>query len=141
MLCFSRDTEINQSIQQDFANITKSKQYEGPPSGIVPFHGICMFGMILCSYSIWKNWFNGRKVIWYQNLILWPYCCSHFNLKIFPLNFFVCTEQKIFLHPKAFFPFLISNSGSFLLHLWFTRAIIFYFSCILYSVLSPIDND
>lgn len=47
MLCFSRDTEINQSIQLDFANITKSKQYEGPPSGIVPFHGICMFGMFM----------------------------------------------------------------------------------------------
>lgn len=47
MLCFSRDTEIGQCIQSDFANISKSKQYEGPPSGIVPFHGICMFGIIL----------------------------------------------------------------------------------------------
>lgn len=44
MLCFSRDTEINQSVQTDFLNVAKSKQYEGPPSGIVPFHGICMFG-------------------------------------------------------------------------------------------------
>lgn len=43
MLCFSRDIEINHAIQSDFANISKSKQYEGPPS-IVPFHGICMFG-------------------------------------------------------------------------------------------------
>lgn len=47
MLCFSRDTEINQFIQQDFANLSKSKQYEGPPCGIVPFHGICMFGMLM----------------------------------------------------------------------------------------------
>lgn len=45
MLCFSRDTEIGQCIQSDFANIAKSKQYEGPPSGVVPFHGICMFGI------------------------------------------------------------------------------------------------
>lgn len=44
MLCFSRDIEINQMIQSDFVNSAKSKQYEGPPSGIVPFHGICMFG-------------------------------------------------------------------------------------------------
>lgn len=54
MLCFSRDTEINQSVQSDLANIAKSKQYEGPPSGIVPFHGICMFGnfIILPNISI-----------------------------------------------------------------------------------------
>lgn len=26
--------------------MTKSKGYEGPPSGIVPFHGICMFGKL-----------------------------------------------------------------------------------------------
>lgn len=44
MLCFSRDNEINQMILSDFMNSAKSKQYEGPPSGIVPFHGICMFG-------------------------------------------------------------------------------------------------
>lgn len=44
MLCFSRDIEINQMIQSDFINSAKSKQYEGPPSGVVPFHGICMFG-------------------------------------------------------------------------------------------------
>lgn len=47
MLCFSRDTEITQWIQIDFANLSKSKQYEGPPSGIVPFHGICMFGIFI----------------------------------------------------------------------------------------------
>lgn len=47
MLCFSRDTEINQSIQSDFLNVAKSKQYEGPPSGVVPFHGICMFGTFI----------------------------------------------------------------------------------------------
>lgn len=44
MLCFSRDTEINQLIQSNDSYAAKSKQYDGPPSGIVPFHGICMFG-------------------------------------------------------------------------------------------------
>lgn len=44
MLCFSRDTEINQLSQIDQENASKSKPYDGPPSGIVPFHGICMFG-------------------------------------------------------------------------------------------------
>lgn len=44
MLCFSRDTEISQLIQSEATNAVKSKQYDGPPSGIVPFHGICMFG-------------------------------------------------------------------------------------------------
>lgn len=43
MLCFSRDTEINQLIQLECLN-NKIKTYDGPPSGIVPFHGICMFG-------------------------------------------------------------------------------------------------
>lgn len=43
MLCFSRDTEINQIINQDVVNNSKTKQYDGPPS-VVPFHGICMFG-------------------------------------------------------------------------------------------------
>lgn len=43
MLCFSRDTEINQIINQDVVNNSKMKQYDGPPS-VVPFHGICMFG-------------------------------------------------------------------------------------------------
>lgn len=55
MLCFSRDTEINQMIQLEFVNTLKSKQYEGPPSGIVPFHGICMFGKFCPIYQcIWK---------------------------------------------------------------------------------------
>lgn len=44
MLCFSRDTEINLLIQTEFTNSSKAKQYEGPPSGVVPFHGICMYG-------------------------------------------------------------------------------------------------
>lgn len=62
MLCFTRDPEINESIQScDTSpnpgatstqpptnggghNSAKVKpQYDGPPSGIVPFHGICMF--------------------------------------------------------------------------------------------------
>lgn len=43
MLCFSRDTEISQMIQTEFANTAKSKQYEVPFSGVVPFHGICMY--------------------------------------------------------------------------------------------------
>lgn len=46
MLCFSRDADINQCIQSDILNAAKSKGYEGPPSGIVPFHGICMFGKL-----------------------------------------------------------------------------------------------
>lgn len=45
MLCFSRDTEINQLNQIDQDNGTKSKQYDGTTTGIVPFHGICMFGI------------------------------------------------------------------------------------------------
>lgn len=44
MLCFSRDTEISKMLHSEFANNCKMKQYEGPPSGIVPYHGICMFG-------------------------------------------------------------------------------------------------
>lgn len=59
MLCFSRDREINGGIHTATSsspppsavtpsnapgNGTKSKpQYESPPSGVVPFHGICMF--------------------------------------------------------------------------------------------------
>lgn len=44
MLGFSRDIEIAHLVQNEFTNSAKSKQYEVPPSGIVPFHGICMFG-------------------------------------------------------------------------------------------------
>lgn len=51
MLCFTRDTEIN-SVLNPFDPINapapKAIQYDGPPSGVVPFHGICMFGK---SYS------------------------------------------------------------------------------------------
>lgn len=65
MLCFSRDPEINEALQlsacdnnqqqqrvdtiNSSANTTSKSQapqpiqYEGPPSGVVPFHGICMF--------------------------------------------------------------------------------------------------
>lgn len=46
MLSFSRDTEISDMVQNEFTNSAKSKQYEVPPSGIVPFHGICMFGKV-----------------------------------------------------------------------------------------------
>lgn len=42
MLCFSRDTELNHVIQTEMAVNSKSKQHDGP--GIVPYHGICMFG-------------------------------------------------------------------------------------------------
>lgn len=52
MLCFSRDTEINQIIHPSDGTATgtgkSNKQYEGPPSGIVPFHGICMFAAPFC---------------------------------------------------------------------------------------------
>lgn len=46
LLCFSRDTEIAQMIHFEHYPI-KGKNYEAPPSGVVPFHGICMFGMII----------------------------------------------------------------------------------------------
>lgn len=81
MLCFSRDTEINQALhpcdappapvnsKADTAAAANSqlqtpgivdasaaaktpaaamRQYDGPPSGIVPFHGICMFAAPFC---------------------------------------------------------------------------------------------
>ncbi|CAO1340765.1 unnamed protein product [Diamesa hyperborea] len=48
MLCFSRDTEINDMIKTEFLNTSKLKQYESPPCGVVPFHGICMFAAPFC---------------------------------------------------------------------------------------------
>lgn len=48
MLCFSRDTEIAEMIKNDFISSAKLKQYETPPCGIVPFHGICMFAAPFC---------------------------------------------------------------------------------------------
>lgn len=48
MLCFSRDTEINDLVNQDVGGNAKGKQYEGLPSGIIPFHGICMFASPFC---------------------------------------------------------------------------------------------
>ncbi|XP_046812263.1 TBC1 domain family member 19 isoform X1 [Lucilia cuprina] len=47
MLCFSRDTEIAQMIQFEHYPV-KGKHYEAPPSGVVPFHGICMFAAPFC---------------------------------------------------------------------------------------------
>ncbi|XP_013110989.1 TBC1 domain family member 19 isoform X1 [Stomoxys calcitrans] len=47
LLCFSRDTEIAQMIQFEHYPI-KGKNYEAPPSGVVPFHGICMFAAPFC---------------------------------------------------------------------------------------------
>lgn len=49
MLCFSRDPDINNilnPVEHSNPAVSKVKQYEGPPSGIVPFHGICMFGKL-----------------------------------------------------------------------------------------------
>lgn len=48
MLCFSRDTEIEKMVHSDNYSSTKSKQYESPPAGVVPFHGICMFAAPFC---------------------------------------------------------------------------------------------
>ncbi|XP_055713206.1 TBC1 domain family member 19 [Phlebotomus papatasi] len=51
MLCFSRDAEIGQLLSADSnsQNPPKSgKQFEGPPCGIVPHHGICMFAAPFC---------------------------------------------------------------------------------------------
>ncbi|XP_037926548.1 TBC1 domain family member 19 isoform X2 [Hermetia illucens] len=47
MLCFSRDSEISEMVQGE-PGTSKMKQYEGPPSGVVPFHGICMFAAPFC---------------------------------------------------------------------------------------------
>ncbi|XP_014089062.1 TBC1 domain family member 19 isoform X1 [Bactrocera oleae] len=47
MLCFSRDTEIANQIQFEKYPV-KGRNYEGPPSGVVPFHGICMFAAPFC---------------------------------------------------------------------------------------------
>lgn len=48
MLCFSRDAEINEMIKTEFTNNSKLKQFDCPPSGIVPFHGICMYASPFC---------------------------------------------------------------------------------------------
>lgn len=49
MLCFSRDAEISEAIQpESMVSSVKIKQYEGPPSSVVPFHGICMFAAPFC---------------------------------------------------------------------------------------------
>lgn len=45
MLCFSRDIEIASQIQFEKYPV-KGRNYDGPPSGVVPFHGICMFGRL-----------------------------------------------------------------------------------------------
>ncbi|XP_067626036.1 TBC1 domain family member 19 isoform X2 [Eurosta solidaginis] len=47
MLCFSRDTEIASQIQFETYPV-KGRNYDGPPSGVVPFHGICMFAAPFC---------------------------------------------------------------------------------------------
>lgn len=51
MLCFSRDSIIADIIQIK-QHSHKGKYYEAPPCGIVPFHGICMFGKFksLCGH-------------------------------------------------------------------------------------------
>lgn len=97
MLCFSRDTEINNVLNPtDSANapIPKGLQYEGPPSGIVPFHGICMFGKF-------------ENPFFYKDL----------------------NNVSLFL------------SCPVLLSFRFTGSIVFRISCVLYSVLSSIDDD
>lgn len=48
MLCFSRDTEVAEMVKSDFISSAKLKQYETPPCGIIPFHGICMFAAPFC---------------------------------------------------------------------------------------------
>lgn len=82
MLCFSRDTEISQSVQSDISSASKSKGYEGPPSGIVPFHGICMFGNFAfinlifsshhfdCSFSILLHLRFARAIVFHISSIL-----------------------------------------------------------------------
>lgn len=45
MLCFSRDDEIGDAIQ---STCSKTKSTDDASSGIVPFHGICMFAAPFC---------------------------------------------------------------------------------------------
>ncbi|XP_030383303.1 TBC1 domain family member 19 [Scaptodrosophila lebanonensis] len=47
MLCFSRDTEVANCVEYESFPV-KGRIYEGPPSGVVPFHGICMFAAPFC---------------------------------------------------------------------------------------------
>lgn len=47
LLCFSRDTDIANCVDYESFPV-KGKTYEGPPSGVVPFHGICMFAAPFC---------------------------------------------------------------------------------------------
>lgn len=49
MLCFTRDSELTTILHDiDAINTTKQRQYEGCASGIIPFHGICMFAAPFC---------------------------------------------------------------------------------------------
>lgn len=47
LLCFSRDADIANCVEYESFPV-KGKTYEGPPSGVVPFHGICMFAAPFC---------------------------------------------------------------------------------------------
>lgn len=59
MLCFSRDTEILSVAHHSSSNpihaVLRGKQVclentvAYPPSGIIPFHGFTMYGMLLCT--------------------------------------------------------------------------------------------
>ena len=53
MLCFSRDVEIAEMIQFESYPV-KGRNYDGPPSGVVPFHSICMFGKIALKIIVFK---------------------------------------------------------------------------------------
>lgn len=48
MLCFSRDIEISDMVKIEFTNTSKLKQFDSPPCGVVPFHGICMYASPFC---------------------------------------------------------------------------------------------
>ncbi|XP_037928020.1 TBC1 domain family member 19 isoform X2 [Teleopsis dalmanni] len=47
LLCFSRDEYVDEQIVAE-NYVSRGKYYDAPPSGVVPFHGICMFAAPFC---------------------------------------------------------------------------------------------
>lgn len=85
MLCFSRDSEISEMVQGE-PGTSKMKQYEGPPSGVVPFHGICMFGKIF--------YFKVHIQFTSLSLVITPRF-TPFNFQI-PIPTFICLQYLTF---------------------------------------------
>lgn len=130
MLNFSRDHEVNECVQSDPPEIicngsigSSRGNHEGPPSGIVPFHGICMFA---APFAYLYD--NPIELYFTFRAFYVRYCHRLTTINTHPqgiVSLCLLYEKLLQTHEPEVSRIQISKNLSYLIHDWFTALVSF----------------